>query len=109
MVAVYLALSAAKPRLLGANTPPDQIASAARALGASVVGIAVSPVAEMPATRRQLRRLAAGLPSSTALWVGGGCAKALGDLPVPAEAVPTWLAIDGALARVRRRAFSSNR
>lgn len=108
MVAVYLALSAAKPRLLGANTPPDQIASAARALHASVVGIAVSPVAEMPATRRQLRRLAAGLPSSTALWVGGAGALALGDLPAPAEAVLSWLAIDGALARARRRAFSSD-
>lgn len=109
MVAVYLALSAAKPRLLGANTPPDQICSAAQALGASVVGIAVSAVAEMPATRRQLRRLAAGLPPSTALWVGGAGVKALGDLPAPAEAVPNWLAIDEALARARRRAVPSLR
>jgi len=107
MVAVYLALSAAKPRLLGANTPPDEIAAAARALGASVVGIAVSPAAERPATRRQLRRLAAALPSSTALWVGGAGAKALGTLPPPAEAVPSWLAIDGALARARRHALAS--
>lgn len=105
MVAVYLALSAAKPRLLGANTPPDQIACAARALGASVVGIAVSPAAQMPATRRQLRRVAAGLPSSTALWVGGAGAQALGNLPAPAEAVASWFAIDGALARARLRAF----
>jgi methanogenic corrinoid protein MtbC1 len=109
MVAVYLALSAAKPRLLGANTPPDEIVSAARALGATVVGIAVSPGAEMPATRRQLRLLAAGLPSSTALWVGGAGAGALGDLPAPAEVVPSWLAIDEALARARRRAFSLER
>jgi DNA-binding transcriptional MerR regulator/methylmalonyl-CoA mutase cobalamin-binding subunit len=109
MVAVYLALSAAKPRLLGPNMPPDQIAAAARALGASVVGIAVSSVAEMPATRRQLGRLAAGLPSSTALWVGGAGTKALGKLPAPAEAVQSWLAIDAALARARRRVFSSAR
>ena len=108
MVAVYLALSAAKPRLLGANTPPDQIASAARALQASVVGIAVCPVAEVPATRRQLRRLVAALPSSTALWVGGAGVNALGDLPAPAEPVASWLAIDAALARARRRAFSSD-
>ncbi|MES1185709.1 MAG: MerR family transcriptional regulator, partial [Myxococcales bacterium] len=96
MVAVYLALSGAKPRLLGANTPPDQISSAARALGASVVGIAVSAAADMPATRRQLRRLAAELPSSTALWVGGAGAQSLGDLPAPAVAVTNWLAIDSA-------------
>ncbi|MES1184606.1 MAG: cobalamin-dependent protein, partial [Myxococcales bacterium] len=107
MVAVYLALSAAKPRLLGANTPPDQISSAARALGASVVGIAVSAAADMPATRRQLRRLAAELPSSTALWVGGAGAQSLGDLPAPAVAVTNWLAIDSALARARRRVSPS--
>lgn len=109
MVAVYLALSAAKPRLLGANSPPDEIVAATRALGASVVGIAVSPIAEVRATRRQLRRLAAGLPASTALWVGGGGAAALGDLPGPAEAVLSWAAIDAALARSRRHVYSSGR
>lgn len=107
MVAVYLALSAAKPRLLGANTPPDQIISAAHALGASVVGIAVSPGAEITATRRELRSVAKGLPASTALWVGGAGAKALGDLPAQAEAVASWLAIDAALARARLRSSSS--
>lgn len=109
MIAVYLALSAAKPRLLGANTPPEEIVSAAQALGASVVGIAVSPCAEVAATRRQLRRVAAGLPSSTALWVGGGGAKALGELPSRAEAVGSWLAIDEALARARRSAVEGVR
>lgn len=109
MVAVYLALSAAKPRLLGANTPPDQIASAAKALGASVVGIAVSPVAELPATRRHLRRVAEGLPASTALWVGGAGAKRLGELPAPAELVGSWSAIDAALGRARRKAFATPR
>jgi len=107
MVAVYLALSAAKPRLLGASTPPDQLISAARALGASVVGIAVSPAAELPATRRQLRRVAAGLPQSVALWVGGAGARALGALPAPAEAVASWAAIDAALLRAQRNAFGS--
>lgn len=109
MVAVYLALSAAKPRLLGASTPPEEIAAAARALGASVVGIAVSPVAERPATRRQLRRLVAGLPVSAALWVGGAGAQRLGELPAPAELVATWSAIDAALGRARRDLFSTAR
>ncbi|HYQ26516.1 MAG TPA: MerR family transcriptional regulator [Polyangiaceae bacterium] len=109
MVAVYLALHAAKPRLLGANTPPAEIVAAARALGASVIGIAVSPVAEVRATRRELRRVAAGIPSTTALWVGGAGVKALGDLPAPAEAVGSWLAIDQALARARLRSFDGAR
>ncbi len=109
MVAVYLTLSAAKPRLLGANTPPDQLASAAEALGASVVGIAVSPVAERSATRRHLRRVADNLPASTALWVGGAGAKSLGQLPSPAELVVSWAEIDAALGRARHRAFATPR
>lgn len=106
MVAVYLALSAAKPRLLGGNTPASEIVSAARAFGASVVGIAVSPVADRRTTRRELRLVAAGLPSWVDLWVGGAGASGLGDLPAKAEAVASWAALDDALLRSRRRALS---
>lgn len=104
MVAVYLALSSAKPRLLGASTPPEQILSAAQALGASVVGIAVTPAADLPSTRRHVRRIAQGLQPSTVLWVGGAGAAALGKLPPRAQALSSWVAIDKALARVRRGA-----
>ncbi len=102
MVALYLALSSAKPRLLGASTPPEQILSAAQALGASVVGIAVTPGVDLPATRRHVRRLAQGLQPSTTLWVGGAGAAALGKLPPRAQALSSWAAIDKALAHVRR-------
>jgi MerR family transcriptional regulator, light-induced transcriptional regulator len=102
MVAVYLALGAAKPRLLGANTPPEQVIAAAEAFGARVVGIALTPSADPVAARRSFRRLAAGLPASVALWVGGGGARLLGKISPRIEAVDSWLALDAALARARQ-------
>jgi len=104
MVALYLALSAAKPRLLGANTPPEQVLAAAKSFGASVIGVAVTPAADLRETRRAMSRLSRDLPASVSLWVGGGAGALLGKLPERAEALVTWPAIDAALQRVRARA-----
>ena len=101
MVALYLSLGAAKPRLLGASTPPDQIIAAAHAFGAAVVGIALTPAADLAAARRDLQRLARGLPSSVALWLGGSAASALGQLPARIESVTSWPLLDAALAQAR--------
>jgi MerR family transcriptional regulator, light-induced transcriptional regulator len=103
MVALYLALSAAKPRLLGANTPPDQVLAAANSFGAAVIGIAVTPAADLRVTRQGISRLAREMPASVALWVGGGAGPLLGKLPARAEALVSWPAIDAALQRVRAR------
>jgi len=103
MVALYLSLGAAKPRLLGASTPPDQIIAAAHAFGAEVVGIALTPAADLAAARRDLLRLARSLPSSVALWLGGEGASACGKLPERIESIASWPALDTALARVRVR------
>ncbi|HEX2873181.1 MAG TPA: MerR family transcriptional regulator [Polyangiaceae bacterium] len=102
MVAVYVAFSAAKPRLLGANTPPEQLIAAAEALGARVVGIALTPAADLVVGRRELQRLARGLPLSVALWVGGGGARALGQVSARIQPVDSWFALDAALARARQ-------
>lgn len=102
MVAVYVALSAAKPRLLGANTPPEQVIAAAEAFGARVVGIALTPAADPVVGRRELQRLASGLPTRVALWVGGGGARALGKVSARIQPVDSWLALDAALARARQ-------
>ncbi|HYQ25747.1 MAG TPA: MerR family transcriptional regulator [Polyangiaceae bacterium] len=101
MVALYLALGAARPRLLGASTPPDQVIAAAHAFGAQVVGIALTPAADLASARRDLQRLARSLPSSTALWLGGAGAGALGKLPERVETIDSWAALDAALARAR--------
>jgi len=109
MVALYLALGAARPRLLGASTPPDQVIAAAHAFGAQVVGIALTPAADLASARRDLQRLARSLPSSTALWLGGAGASALGKLPERIEAIDSWAALDAALARARATATSARR
>lgn len=101
MVALYLALGAAKPRLLGASTPPDQIIAAAHAFGAEVVGIALTPAADLAVARRDLQRLARSLPSSVALWLGGAGASAVGKLPQRIESIASWPELDSALARAR--------
>ena len=103
MVALYVALGAARPRLLGASTPPDQVIAAAHAFGAQVVGIALTEAADLGSARRDLHRLARGLPDSVALWLGGAGASALGKLPPRIEPIGSWAALDHALARARTR------
>lgn len=102
MVALYAALSAAKPRLLGANTPAAQVAAAARAFGAHAVGIALTPAADPVSARQGLKSLARALPPTVALWVGGSGARGLGKLPPRAEVVDSWPTLDLALARARK-------
>lgn len=104
MIAVYLAVSGAKPRLLGANTPASEIAAAARALDARVVGLAVTPALSVLDTLRELRSLAQALPKSTPVWLGGSGVGALGRLPSRTEPVLSWAALDRALSRARARA-----
>lgn len=103
MVALYLALSAAEPRLMGANTPPEQVLAAAESFGAEVIGLAVTPAADLPVTRQALSRLARDTPASVALWLGGGAGPQLGTLPARFQALLTWSEIDAALQRVRAR------
>lgn len=101
MVALYLALGGAKPRLLGASTPPDQVIAAVHAFGAEAVGIALTPVADLGSARRDLQRLARGLPDSVALWLGGAGAGALGKFPDRIQPIGSWFELDTALARAR--------
>jgi MerR family transcriptional regulator, light-induced transcriptional regulator len=100
MVALYLAISGAKPRLLGASTPPEQIAAAARAFEATVVGVAHTVGGESVSTQRDLKQLRRALPASVALWLGGAGAL-LGRLPAGVTTVRTWTEVDAALAHAR--------
>jgi MerR family transcriptional regulator, light-induced transcriptional regulator len=101
MVALYVALSAAKPRLLGASTPPEQVIAAARAMHARVVGITVTPTADLASAARDVQRLARGLPKNVTLWAGGAGVRALGKVPARVHPVESWSALDAALAEVR--------
>lgn len=112
MVALYLTLSGAKPRLLGPSTPPDQIVRAARALHARVVGLTVTPASDPDATRGAVTQLARALPAGVSLWLGGSAAIDVapsGDDSRDGRirVVGSWEEIDAALAAVREGVPSS--
>jgi len=101
MVALYLALAGATPRLLGVNTPPDQIAEAAVALGAHVVGVSVSEASDLALTEAHLRRVLSALPNQIEIWVGGKNARKLSLRHARVRQVVTWQDLDEAVARLR--------
>jgi methylmalonyl-CoA mutase cobalamin-binding subunit len=101
MVALYLALAGATPRLLGVNTPPDQIAEAAVALAADVVGVSVSEASDLALTEAHLRRVLSALPNQIEIWVGGKNARKLSLRHARVRQVVTWQDLDEAVARLR--------
>ena len=102
MVAVHLAASLAAPRLLGADTPVDQIAAAAESLGADVVGISVSAAAERRSTSRAAQRLAILVPEDVPLWIGGAGASRIDAPNANVRKIATWSDLDVALSDARR-------
>jgi DNA-binding transcriptional MerR regulator len=102
MISVYLAAHSASPRLLGPDTPPDQIAAAARGMGADAAGIAVSPVADAAETAELARRLFALLPPRCELWVGGGGASKVTLDGERVRHVGSWQDLDDAIEASRR-------
>jgi len=101
MVALYLALEGATPRLLGVNTPPEQIAEAAVALSADVVGVSISEAADLALTDVHLRRVLNSLPSRIEIWVGGKHARKQSSRNARIRRVVTWQELDEAVVRVR--------
>ncbi|HET9954265.1 MAG TPA: MerR family transcriptional regulator [Polyangiaceae bacterium] len=103
MAALYLALEGACPRLLGVDTPPDQIVEAASALGARVIGLSISTAADTEVVSEQVRWILTELPPGVELWLGGKTAGRLGLSDGRLFYTPTWPDVDRELARVRGR------
>lgn len=101
MIAVYLAASLAAPRLLGADTPPEQIIAAAEAFSADAVGISISPTADVRAAQKGVRAITRALPPGVPLWIGGGGASRIDA--ESARIIGSWVELDAALADVRRQ------
>ncbi|APR84888.1 Transcriptional regulator, MerR family, associated with photolyase [Minicystis rosea] len=102
MAAVYLSSGGASPRLLGPDLPPEQIADAARALSADVIGLSVSLGSEPRATSRHLRRLLRAAPRRCRIWAGGAGAPSLDVQDEMFEVVPSWSAFDEMLIALGR-------
>ncbi len=98
LVSVYLSANRVSTRVLGPDTPVDEIAQAARAYHADVVGIGVSEAAEAKQVKRDLRALLEELPRRARVWLGGGgAARAAIDDP-SVVVVSQWAALDAAIA-----------
>ena len=102
MIALYLAVQQVTPRLVGIDTPPDQIVKAVKSHRAAALGIAVARPTEHAKASKQLHAIAAALPRRTRVWVGGAAAP---DLDLDGESfrvVTTWPALDAAIAALPR-------
>jgi len=102
MAALYLSMEGATPRLLGVDTPSDQIVEAAVALGARVVGLSVSSAADQDATRDQVGWILAELPADVEVWLGGKAARAFELQHEKLHRVVSWTDVDRELGRLRR-------
>lgn len=104
MVAVYLVVAGAKPRLLGGPTPPEQVAEGARVLRADAVGIGITGCGDTERVKHDLRAVRSALDANVRLWVGGVGAAALDGGVEGATLVDSWDAIDRAVVECRPRA-----
>jgi DNA-binding transcriptional MerR regulator len=102
MIALYLAIQQVTPRLVGTDTPPDQIVKAVKSHRAAALGIAVARPNEIAKVTKQLRAIAAELPRRVRIWVGGAAAESL-DLEGDAfRIVSTWADLDTAIGSLPR-------
>ena len=103
LVGLYLAAAGANVRIIGTDTPPVQIATAARSFNADAVAISISAAASTSATREHLNVLDENLDKSKALWLGGKGALRLDAPPARALCLNHWDEIDYALAALAAR------
>lgn len=107
MVGCYLAALGAAPRSMGPNTPPEEIAEAARALKVEAIAISISRASEPAVARRHLELLADLVAGSCPILLGGALAE---ELPMPKGVtwIRNWDALEGWLTG-RREATSGGR
>lgn len=79
LAACVLAMGGWELIFLGADTPPEDLKTAAEREGVQTVAVSVSPFSDSEQASRQLDDLAAGLPDDVDLVVGGGGAERVPD------------------------------
>jgi len=84
---------------LGAETPPLEVAAAARETGADMVALSFSSFFPRRSLVRMATALRGALPPSTALWIGGDGTRGIGPLVAGIEVFDSLDAIEPALAR----------
>lgn len=90
MLAVMAQLYGARAHSLGVSLPCIELAKAASSIRPEAVAISVATGAPPAAVRDQLEQLAAQLPSTVELWLGGKGVSQLEDLPSQAKLLRSW-------------------
>ena len=103
MVAVYLVALDAKPRLLGASTPPRDLAESAQALGADVIGLTITSTSDRRQARADVQTLLALAPPHIPVWLGGNGASGLDVGDDRTHVVTSWEEIDRMVTLQRAR------
>ena len=101
MAALYLAAEGASIRMVGADTPADQLVEAAKQLGADVIALSVSASSDPMASGGYLHWMMAELPESIQVWIGGSNAVRIREQNTRLRVVRDWEDLDVELARAR--------
>ena len=101
MVEVYLAVSQITPRLLGVDTPAEQIVKAARGHAVDAVALFVTGASDLKAAAKQVQWMLAELPRRVPIWIGGGAAAQLGLRDEAVRVIGTWTDLDAGIAALR--------
>jgi len=103
MAALVCVLRGVHAKILGTNTPVEEIVAAANEMSADAVGISVSLASGGIETDRTLARLRAALPQDVALWIGGLGARGVRRGPRGVVYVPSFDAFEERLDALRPR------
>lgn len=104
MVEAVLATLGAECVQLGSNTPPLEVAAAARESGADIVALSFSASFPARSLVRMTAALRAGLPPAIAVWAGGDGIRDQAALASGIDVIDTLDAIEPALVRWHARA-----
>jgi MerR family transcriptional regulator, light-induced transcriptional regulator len=102
MAALMASMSGASVETLGPDSPTSEIAQAAAALHAQVVGLSVSVAAARSAATAHVEWLAEHLPKPLGFWIGGKGAALLEGLPTRVRVIHDWQELDLAIEGLSR-------
>ncbi len=100
MAALFIALSNATPRLLGTDTPVDQIVDAALGLHVDAIGLSVATGADAKTILAQIGLLLQKLPTRVQLWVGGMGSEGVRVTDERYRATRSWTQLDRAISEL---------
>ena len=97
LAALYLSACGALPRILGVDTPTEQLIKAADVFKADAIALSVSVAASTVAVTNHLSNLLNGLDARIAVWLGGRGATRLPQIPDRVRLVTHWDELEDAL------------